>query len=48
MWNLKYGKNELIYRTLTDIENRLVFSKGEGEEKEWTWSLGLVEANYYT
>ena len=30
MWNLKYGPNELIYRTETDswTENRLVVAKG--------------------
>ena len=24
MWNLKYDTNELIYKTVTDTENRLV------------------------
>ena len=30
-WNLKYGKDEPIYRTETDsdVENRLVVAKGE-------------------
>ena len=32
---------------LTDIENRLVVAKGEGEGEGWTGSLGLVDANYY-
>ena len=33
MWNLKYGTNELIYKTETDsqTENRLVVAKGEGQ-----------------
>ena len=25
----------------------LVVTKAEGEEEEWTGSLGLVDANYY-
>ena len=31
MWNLKYGTNELNYKTKrpTDIENKLVVTKGE-------------------
>ena len=35
MWNLKYDTNELIYETErhTDIENKFVFTKGEGEER---------------
>ena len=32
---------------LTDMENRLVVAKGEGEGVGWTGSLGLVNANYY-
>ena len=32
---------------LTDLENRLVFSKGEEEGVGWTGSLGLIDANYY-
>ena len=32
---------------LTDMENRLVVAKGEGEGVEWTGSLGAVDANYY-
>ena len=36
MWNLKYDTNELIYKTETDsdietdIENKLMVTKGEG------------------
>ena len=34
MWNLNYGTNEPIYKTETDIENRLVVAKGkEGDKK---------------
>ena len=29
MWNLKYGTNEPIHKTKTDIENRLVVAKGK-------------------
>ena len=31
MWNLKYGTNELIYKTEIDsaIENKLMVTKGE-------------------
>ena len=50
MWNLKYDTSESIYKTenrLTDIENRLVVAKEDGEGVEWTGSLGLVDANYY-
>ena len=32
---------------LTDIENRLVVTKGEGIGEGWTESLGLVAANSY-
>ena len=45
MWNLKHGTDEPVYRTETDIENKLVVPKGEGVE--WIGSLGLVDANYY-
>ena len=31
MWNLKYDTNEQIRNRLTDMENRLVAAKGEGE-----------------
>ena len=47
IWNLKYGTNEPIYKTETDIENRPVVAKGEGEGVGWTGSLALVGANYY-
>ena len=48
MWNLKHGTNVSSYETdSTDIENRLVATKGKGEGVEWTGSLGLIDANYY-
>ena len=31
----------------TDMENRLVVAKWRGEERGWTWSFGLTDANYY-
>ena len=48
MWNLKYGTNEPIYKTETDsdVENRLVVAKGEGERVGWLGSLGLTDTNY--
>ena len=48
MWNLKYGTNELTYKTerLTGMKNRLMVAKGAGEGVEWTGSLALVDANY--
>ena len=41
--NLSTEKKQLM-----DMENRLVVSKGEGEEVGWTGSLGLGDANYCT
>ena len=36
MWNLKYGTNELIYKTETNsqIENRIVSVQGVGGGRE--------------
>ena len=36
MWNLKNDTNELIYKTrrLTDVENKLVVTKGERQERD--------------
>ena len=31
MWNLKNSTNELIYKTETDIENKLMVTTGEGQ-----------------
>ena len=50
MWNLKYGTNELIYKseTLIDIENRLVVGQGGREVEEgWIESLRLADAKYH-
>ena len=33
--------------TFTDMDNRPVVAKGEGEGVGWTGSLGLVDATYY-
>ena len=30
-----------------DLENRLVFAKGEGEGLGWTGNLGLIDTNYH-
>ena len=42
MWNGKKGTNELLYKTeidsLTDIENKLMVTKGRGEARR----LGLT------
>ena len=40
--------HKLIYGTQIDslTENRLVVAKGNGKRIGWTWSLGLVDANY--
>ena len=40
--------NLSIENKLMDLENRLVFAKGKGEEVGWTGNLGLVDANYCT
>ena len=41
MWNPKYDKNELIYETETDIENRLVVAKGKGGGRRMDWEFGI-------
>ena len=33
-------------KKLTDLENRHVFAKGEGEGVGWTGNLRLIDANY--
>jgi len=33
-------------KKLMDLENRLVFAKGEGEGVGWSGNLGLIDANY--
>ena len=39
MLNLKYNTNEPIYKTETDIENKLVVAKveGGGSGMDWGW-----------
>ena len=41
MWNLKHGTNELIYRTETDSENRLVVAKEEGGRRGMEQEFGV-------
>ena len=49
MWNLKYGTNESIYKTETDLQTQRTdlrlprWWEGVG----WTGSLGLIDTNYY-
>ena len=38
--------NLSIENKITDMENRLVVAKGEGEGIGWTGNLGLIDANY--
>ena len=50
MWNLKYGTNELIYKTETDSQTQrtdlwLPRESGLGEGR--SESLGLADAKYY-
>lgn len=43
MWNLKYNRNELIYETDSQTENRLVVAivaKGEGDGGGMDWEFG--------
>ena len=50
MWNLKYGIDEPIYRTETDSQTwraDLQLPRGREERVGWTWSLGIVDENYY-
>ena len=49
MWNLKYGTNELIYKTETNsqIKNRIVSVQGGGVREGGTGSLELADINYY-
>ena len=41
MWNLKYGTNELIYKTEIDIEVRLM-GRGEGGKGGKDWEFGIT------
>ena len=50
MWNLKYGTNELIYKTERDSQTwrtDLWLPKGSAEGVGWTGIWGLVDVNYY-
>ena len=49
MWNVKYDPNEVIYKTETDsdIENKLMVTKGERGGGGKTGSLGLTDTHYY-
>ena len=49
MWNLKYGKNDPVYKTETDHHPReqTCGCQGGGEGVEWMGNLGLVDANSY-
>ena len=50
MWNLKYDTNELICKTerLTDIENKLLVTKGERERgRDKIRSVRLRDTDYY-
>ena len=47
IWNLKYDTNEVIYSSrLTDMENKLMVTKGKGGEGSIR-SLGSANTNYY-
>ena len=51
MWNQKYGTNESIHKSETDLYQQRIdlwLPRGTGEGLGWTGSLGLVNANYYT
>ena len=43
MWNLKNYTNELIYKTerLTDIENKIMVTKGERGVINWKFEFNL-------
>ena len=50
MWNLKYDRNELSYKTETASQlqiTELWLLLGRGGGEEWVESLRLVETNYY-
>ena len=48
MWNLKYDSNELTHKTEidSDIENRLVITKGAGDGEGWSGRLGLADVSF--
>ena len=50
LWNIKYDKNEPIYKRETGSQTwrtDLCLQRGRGLGEGWTGSLGLVDANYY-
>ena len=49
MWNLKYNKNELTYKTETDsYREHICGCQGEEGKEGMIGSLRLADANYYT
>ena len=40
VWNLKYGTSDPIFKTETDIENRLVVAKGRGWRRDGVGGCG--------
>ena len=45
-WNIKYGRNEPIYKTETDSQRTDLWFQGGGEKGQWRFgSLGLAAAN---
>ena len=49
MWKLKYGTNDLIYKTEIDRRHgeQICGCEREGGGSGWMGSWGLVDANYY-
>ena len=48
MWNLKYGRNEPIYKTEIESHREQTCGyQGGRRESRMDWELGLVDANYY-
>ena len=43
MWSLKYGTNDLAtkQKQIVDMENRLVFARGEEEGSGMDWKSGV-------
>ena len=43
VWSLKYGTNDLAtkQKQIVDMENRLVFARGEGEASGMDWKSGV-------
>ena len=45
MWNLRNNTDEYTYKTDTDIENKLVVTKGRARQIR---NMGLTDTNYHT